>query len=221
MLDAKQNPKTLFLLRETTKLIRFRNAGKPKGSSAIKKYLNAAIANHNLYLFLKANGLDDGIFYDDALKFYKKGCRGGSALHKDECRMLVASLYATNGKIKKSKRTFKKVDEDLLSGDFEALEYLAAYYSAAGNVDQTIEALQKAYNANPDRIITWLLIGDDFFTVQDDPRFKMFVEALFKNSKETMITLSVPMVDKAKLQIEDPTGIFNNKMPKYKKRRRR
>jgi tetratricopeptide (TPR) repeat protein len=221
LLELKPNPKTLFLMRETTRLIKFINSKKPSGVDAKKKYLNTAIGFHNLYLYLKKQNIESAYLFKNAVKNYGRACGVGTKIHRDGCNLLRAALFAASGNERKAEKLFKRIDEKLLAGKFEALEYLAAYYAAMGNVDRVVEAVQKAYAVNPDRMVTWLMISDDFYRVQNDPSFRLFVETLFRINRDTVITLSVPKSKKPVLRVEDPTGIFDTSdMPKYKKRRK-
>ncbi|HPQ81103.1 MAG TPA: hypothetical protein PLZ86_05200 [bacterium] len=218
MRDEKPNPKLLYLTREAARLTNFRLAKKPARSEAHKFYQNAAISNHNLYLFLKTKGIEQKDYLNRAMDLYAKARRYATVLHKAECDLLKATLLAASGETEKAKKKFRKIDDETLRGDFESMEYLAAYHSAMGDVDGAISALDAAYRLNPDATLTWLAVGDDFANVADDPKFQSLMITWKAREASEKLTLSLPRPEKPHLQMTEDTGLFRPQkaLPRYK-----
>ncbi len=216
-------PKQLYLLREVTRIARFDMQPKPKRGEAHKVYQNLAISYHNLYLFLKTQNIEQEDFLKHAQKYYKKARRAGTALHKEECDILIAAITAASGDTEKAAKKFSKVDESMLRGDFESMEYLAAYYGAIGDVNNAIVSLSEAYNLNPKRTVTWLEVGDDFYKIRSDPQFIAVTKNFKINNKSNTISLTVPSSKSPSLELRNSGSYFRKSgdMPKYKKKRRR
>lgn len=221
--EARQNKKVLYLLKEASRLAAFKIEGKPKGDNAYGVYKNVAIAYHNLYLYLKSNGIAQNAFYREAIKYYGKARRLGSKLDAEDCMILEAALIAASGDEKKALKKFGKVEAAILAGNFESSEHLAAYYSAVGDIEGAIEALGDAYNADPDRTLGWIRTGDDFYNVMDNPIFASFLESMKQRYKPDEVTLSLPPGKDPSFQLSDTTGSFKpqKSLPKLKKKRRK
>lgn len=217
MREEKSSPKLLYLIREVTRLSNFETEEKPDKAEAHKVYQNVAVSYHNLYLFLKSRGIEQNIFLEQAHKYYKKARNAGTLLHKVDCDVLDAAITAASGDIEKAKKRFSKIDEDLMRGDFESLEYLAAYRAATGDVDATIGVLREAYRLKPDSLLTWLAVGDDFYSIEEDPRFKELLISWKASEAEKKLSLSIPRASSPKLEVKDETGIFRPQkaMPHY------
>ena len=105
--DQPASPKSLYLLREATRIVMYETSKKhPKRSDAHQFYQNLGIAYHNLYLFLKANGQDQPLFVKQALKFYKKSKGSATPMHKREVDAVTAALLASNGEHEKADAIF-------------------------------------------------------------------------------------------------------------------
>lgn len=216
--EEKMTPKLLYLAREVTRAANIESQKKPGKVNAHRVYQNTAISYHNLYLFLKARGMEQDKYFDEALRYYRKARGAGTKLHKAECDMLSAALLAAHGEDGKAKKQFSKIDLEFMRGDFESTEYLAAYYAAVGDVDGATGALGKAYSLNPGALLTWLAVGDDFHKIAADPIFQGLLVSWKVKEAEKKLTLSVPKGDKPRLQVTDDTGIFRpqKSMPHYK-----
>lgn len=219
MHDEPANPKLLYLMREVGRIAIFRMNGRPSRSEAHSVYQNVANAYHNLYLFLKSKGIDQGEFLEEAHEFYKKARRTGTLFHKAECDVLEAALYASEGDVAKAEKKFGKIDPDMMRGDFESMEYLAAYYAATGNVDYAINYLKAAHSVNPERAVAWLAVGDDFMNIEDNPRFEGLMKSWRAQRRGEEIVLSVPKSKSPRLEVTDESGLFRPQktMPRYKR----
>lgn len=217
MREEKANPKLLYLTREATRVANFRVTKKPGKSEAHKFYQNAAISHHNLYLFLKARGIDQREYLKDALDLYGKARKAATLLHKAECDLLQAALMASSGDLEKAEKKYAKINDGALRGDFESMEYLAAYHAATGNVEGAMAALDAAHRLSPEATLVWLAVGDDFANVADDPRFKALMISWKAREASEKLTLKLPKAEKPRLQMTDDTGLFRPQkaMPHY------
>jgi tetratricopeptide (TPR) repeat protein len=226
LLYEQLNDKARFLLRETTRIVRFDMSDeKPPRDEAHSIYQNVAIAYHNLYLFLLSKKIDNTVFYKKALKYYKKAKRSGTPLHRAECDVLTASIIASSGNIKKAEKKFSRVDQGMLRWDFASSEYLATYHAAIGDVDMAIEQIDAAYRINPSLTKAWISITDDFNTIMNDPKFiGMIASWATSSGGKKAFTLTLP---ESKPLTLDPIGSPNYlkveslEPPKVLKRRRR
>lgn len=226
LLYDQLNDKARFILRETTRIVRFDMADKkPARDEAHSIYQNVAISYHNLYLFLLSKQVDNTVFYKKAIKYYKKAKRSGSSLHKAECDVLTASIIASSGNIKKAKKKFSKIDMGMLRWDFASAEYLAAYYSAVGDVDMAIEEIDAAYRINPSLTKAWISVTDDFNAIINNPKFIGLIASWATSSGDKRaFVLSLPQSKPLRLE---PLGSPNYlkveslEPPKVLKRRRR
>lgn len=221
--EAKQDKKVLYLMKESSRLAAFKIEGKPKGDNAYGVYKNVAIAYHNLYLFLKTNGIAQDKFHREAVKYYGKARKLGSKLDAEDCTVLEAALIAASGNEKKALKKFGKVEAAILSGNFESSEHLAVYYAAVGDIEGAIEALGDAYNADPNRTLGWIMVGDDFYNIMDNPIFASFLESMKQRYKPDEVTLSLPPDKEPSFQLDETTGTFGSQksLPKLKKKRRK
>ena len=154
--------KSLYLLREAQKITKFK---KNKTAS----YKNIGIAYHNLFLFLKRNNIINKAFYKAGIKYYKKSSR-------NEARLLIAALTASNGEIEKAKKIFSKIVVSTLGESSQIVEHKATYFAAIGDVENAIENIRKAHDENPDQTAIWTVISDDFLTIENDPEFKKLLK---------------------------------------------
>lgn len=216
--EEKMTPKLLYLVREVTRAASSETQKKPGKTDAHRVYQNLAISYHNIYLFLKAWGIEQDKYFEEAVGYYKKARGTGTMLHKTDCDMLTAALLAAHGDDKKAKKQFAKINLELTRGDFESTEYLAAYYAAIGDVDGATGALEKAYGLNPGALLTWLAVGDDFHKIAADPVFQSLLISWKVKEAEKKLTLSVPKGERPRLQVTDDTGLFRPQkaMPHYK-----
>lgn len=200
--DQPSSPKLLYLTREVMHLSEFLQNPHPKKTEAHHVYQNAGIAYHNLYLFLKARGIDQRHFFKQARRLYHKARGAGTPLHRAECDVLVASLLGASGKIQEAQKAYSRVDTQALRADFASAEYLASYHAAVGNVEGTLDALRYAYSLRAEEIRAWVEISDDFWKVQDDPRFVTLITTWKENTAGDGLTLSVPRSGEAQFEME-------------------
>lgn len=172
MREARTTPKLLYLIREASRIYDYQSGIKVEKSGAHKFYQNVAIAYHNLYLFLRTRDIEQKDFFDSAIERYKKAKSSGSTRHKQECDVLSAAIIAASGDVNSAKKIFSKVKTPALRDDFESMEYLASYYAAVGDTEGAIKALEEAYKKNPDTLLTWFSLGDDFVNISGKPEFK-------------------------------------------------
>lgn len=206
--EERPSPKLVYLNREVSKLNNFNPDEKVSTKEAHKIYQNIAISYHNLYLFLKARDIEQADFYEKAIDYYNKAKIKGPANHKVECDVLTAALIAASGNTNKAKSLFSKVKISKLRDDFESTEYLAAYYSAMGDVENATRELEVAYKINPDELTAWLYLGDDFFKIKDDPMYKALLVAWKAADAEKRLALTLPKNLKPVLSDEDNTSSF-------------
>jgi len=217
----RKNAKANHLHRQISRIIAFDTYGYKDKLTAHVDYLNLGIAYHNLYLFLKWKGEDNPKYAESALEYYKKARKRGTSLHKAECNILQAAILASSGDTKGSDKKFKKVKEAIATGDFEATEYLATYYAATSDVEQAVRTLGELFELDPKRTMKWVKTGDDFHTIENDPRFKSLVAAYKNRSSGIDISLRAPEVPKPCLKVIDSTGLFKRQKSLPRKRRMR
>lgn len=210
MRDSVPCLKIDYLMRLVSGIVLFDMEKKPSRSKAHMIYQNVAIAHHNLYLFLKTQGIEQTEYYDEANRYYKKARSSGTYLHKSECDLLRAALLATGGDTEKARKKFAKIDELMLRGDFESMEYLAAYYAAVGDIEKAINALAAAYDMEPDKTLEWLNISDDFESLKGDPEYIAMVDSWRARCKSRELTLTIPRCEEPRLDMigSDPYRPF-------------
>ncbi|MFH1829556.1 MAG: hypothetical protein ABH871_02100 [Pseudomonadota bacterium] len=192
MREETANPKINYLMRCANEIVFFEMQKKPSQSMAHEIYQNVAIAYHNLFLFLKSRDIVQEEFFKQAEHFYNKAKKSGTYLHKADCDVLSAALIASGGDVKKAKKKFSKIDDLMLRGDYNSMEYLATYYAAVGDVDNALKTLEAAYSLSPQSMLAWINVGDDFHSIETDSRFIAMIDSWKKDSKKTAPTLSVP-----------------------------
>jgi tetratricopeptide (TPR) repeat protein len=208
MQEEPPSPKLNYLMREATAAATFELQKKPEKSDAHKSYQNVAIAYHNLFLFLKSHDIDQKEFYKQARRFYGKARSSATVLHQSECDLLEAALLASGGEREKAAKLFAKVDEAAMRGDFESVEYLAAYHAAAGNADEALASLEEAHKINPERTLTWLSVGDDFTGLKDDARYQALVASWHISKADRELTRALPKHGKPKTEGAGPEKEF-------------
>ncbi len=194
-------PKINHLMHSANRIVLSEMEKKPSRSAAHETYQNRAIAYHNLFLFLKARGISQDDFLEGALGYYKKARRSGTYLHRAECDVLLAALTASGGNIEEARKKFEKIDDLMLRGDFESMEYLAAYHAAVGDARMAIEAVEAAFRLDPKKTVEWLDVSDDFHGLEADPEFIAFKTGLNERRNKREIMLSVPECDQPRLQM--------------------
>jgi tetratricopeptide (TPR) repeat protein len=209
----EQTPKVQYLMRNATRIAMHEMGERPSRDEAHKAYQNVAISYHNLYLFLRARGIEQAEYSKEAMRYYRKAKRAGTALHRDECDLLMAALLASTGDREKAARIFSKVDGGTMRGDFETMEYMAAYRAAAGEANAAMEALEAAYRLDPSRTLYWLSVCDDFNAIRGDPLYQDRIAAWMSKNKDWQPMLSVPKSRKPALTLgADPYGFAPQKM---------
>jgi tetratricopeptide (TPR) repeat protein len=194
-------PKKNYLMHSANRIVLFEMEKKPSRSTAHEVYQNVAIAYHNLYLFLKARGITRDDYYDNADRYYSKGRRTGTHLHKADCDILRAALIASGGDVEKARKNFQKIDELMLRGDFESMGYIAVYYAAVGDHDEALHFLETAFSMDPKRTLKWLDVSDDFHELDDDPRFIAMKDSWRAKSKNRDLVLKVPGCEEPRLNM--------------------
>ncbi len=86
--------RSLYLLAEMKRILDYEKDKKPPKFERHEFYQNLGIAYHNLFLFLKRNGMTNKEFYKEALKFYKKAGKSRAYSEKYEAQLLTAALKA-------------------------------------------------------------------------------------------------------------------------------
>jgi tetratricopeptide (TPR) repeat protein len=208
MRELPDCPKASYLMHSASRIVLFGMEKNPSKSSAHEVYQNIAIAYHNLYLFLKGNGIDQEAYFGEAERYYSMARRTGTYLHKAECDVLEAALIAASGDAEKAMKKFSKVDEFMLRGDFESMEYLAVYYAAVRDAAKALEALDAAFAMSPTRTLAWLEVSDDFEPLKDDAGFAARLSSWRTTHETSAVTLSLPKCEAPRLQMTstDPFG---------------
>lgn len=198
MRDERDSPKRRYLNRQASRIVAYQLDKSVVSAEAHQFYQNLGISYHNLYLFLKAKGIEQRKFLSEADRFYKKGRKAGTLFHQADCDMLRAALTAAAGKRSKAAKIYAKIKESDMRSDFDSMEYLAAYHAAAGNIDGALAALDAAYKLNPAGTLTWLAVGDDFDTIADDPKFKSLMIAWKAEEASKKLKRTLPKEPKVK-----------------------
>ncbi len=205
MRDEKPTPKLKQVMNDVSRAATFDMRGKIDRSEAHKAYQNVAVSYHNLYLFLKRRDIDQKKYFEMARKYYSKARSAATLLHKSECDLLMAALLASAGEGEKARKIFDKIDIASMRGDFESVEYMAAYYAASGQTEDALEALGQAYKISPDRTLAWLAAGDDFAQIENDPRYQGQLDSWRSNKKDrNEVTLSIPRKGEPRLEMSSP-----------------
>ncbi len=163
--------RSLYLLAEMKRILDHEKDKKPPKFEKHEFYQNLGIAYHNLFLFLKRNGMTNKEFYKEAIKFYKKAGKSRAYSEKYEAQLLTAALKAANGEVDEANKLFVGIDTSIITDNYRGYSYLATFYAAVGNEKETIEALKQAYAMNPDKIKLWVAICDDFASMRHEPEF--------------------------------------------------
>lgn len=167
--------RSLYLLAEMKRILDYEKDKKPPKFERHEFYQNLGIAYHNLFLFLKRNGMANKEFYKEAIKFYKKAGKSRAYSEKYEAQLLTAALKAANGEVDEANKLFVGIDTSIIMDNYRGYSYLATFYAAVGNEKETIEALKQAYAMNPDKIKLWVAICDDFASMRHEPAFVKMV----------------------------------------------
>lgn len=165
----------LYILSAAQDIVKYKAEKKAPRLDRHQFYQNLGISYHNLFLFLKGHQITNEVFYKEALKFYTKAGRSLAISEKHESYILKAAIMASYGEIAKAQKLFAKADTHMFSDDYNRMEYLATYYAAIGDVESSVEALREAYALNPEGISIWVVIGDDFNTIANEPKFKSLI----------------------------------------------
>jgi tetratricopeptide (TPR) repeat protein len=163
--------RSLYLLAEMKRILNHEKDKKPPKFERHEYYQNLGIAYHNLFLFLKRNGTNNEEFYKKALKFYKKAGKSKAFSERYEAKLLTAALKAANGETDEADKLFGELDTSIITDTYRGYSYLATFYSAIGNQEMAIEALEKAYAMNPGKVKLWVAICDDFASIRHEPGF--------------------------------------------------
>jgi tetratricopeptide (TPR) repeat protein len=201
MRELRACRKINHLMRSANRIVIFEMEKKPSRSTAHEVYQNVAIAYHNLYLFLRARGIVMQDYFDNADRYYKKGRRAGTHLHKADCDILRAALMASGGDVEGARKKFGKIDEMMMRGDFESMGYIAVYHAAVGDHDEALRFLDMAFALDPKRAVEWLDVSDDFHDLDDDPRFIAMKDSWKAKSKKRDLVLRVPECDEPRLDM--------------------
>lgn len=202
--DHPTSAKSMYLLRQIARIMLYDNEEKPNPKNTHQYYKNVAIAYHNLFLFLKAQGRENDEFFKKALKFYKKSNSSSLAKQKQENAILTAALYAAKGDEEKAAKLFEKANKDKFGLDYSLQVAWATYHAAMGHTDETITALRAAYKESPESIMTWLRVGDDFFKIREQASFIQLLHQWHVSQKEKDEKFSLPKSSPPKLKYSTP-----------------
>lgn len=209
--ELPSSAKSLYLLREVTRVVMYENSKRrPKGTDPHQFFQNLGVSYHNLFLFMKANGIDQEDYFEEALKLYKKAKGPATPKHKIETDILMAALLTSHGDTEKADKIMAKVDRSKLGADFQTEEYLAVYYAAKGDVESSIETLRLAHEERPDVIATWLAVGDDFYLIKDDPQYQALLKEWHLKRTSRQLELGLPKHTEPKLQFSEPAVQFRH-----------
>lgn len=198
--DKPSTPKSSYLLNAATNIVLAEQQDKrPSRSEWHQHYQNLAVSYHNLFLFLKARGIEQSFFFDEAMDLYKKSKKNATSMHKQEVDILIAALYAANGDEEKGDSIVKKFKKGKWGEYFPMQECLATYYAAIADVDETITALKKSYEQRPAAVLTWLAVTDDFYKIKEDPAFAALLNQWHLDQTEKSLRLSLPKIEEPKL----------------------
>ncbi|GEM_PF-5774245 len=163
--------KNAFLIREMQYVLALK-----KDSTTDKNpdhLLRAGVANHNVFLFLRAYDESGRKFANEATRYYQKALTALPSRREDEAQVLLAALEMATGHTGSAASRFKKIDVKSLEGSFTGATYLASYYAAANDTTLTVQALQRARELdNAHQIEKWIAISDDFFNIRTSNEFQ-------------------------------------------------
>lgn len=217
MREKPKDPKLRYLTREASLLAMYSMGDRPKGDDASASYFNLAIANHNIYLYLKAYGVDQFRYAKAAHKFYSKAKRGVDGRRKAQRNLLDAALYAASGKRDKAQHVINDIDPVFLGGDYESEANMASYRASMGDAEGAVSSLEKAYKLNPERTTTWLAVADDFHAISSEPRYKELRNSLKVDGVEKQLAANLPKQRKQKIDKDDPSEQYRPQRSASKK----
>ena len=165
------SPQTKYLLNEMKKIETAKTSDKEIRNNYRELY-HTGIAYHNLYLFLRGEGITSEDFSKEAIKYYKRALKTKSPYRKNQISLTMAALYASDGNQKMSDKYFKKVNEAFFDDDFRKYLGYALYYASKNDTENAILNLEAAYNINEDYTKFWLGISDDFTNLYSNPLFQ-------------------------------------------------
>jgi len=187
------------------------------------KYKKLGIAFHNLFLFLKSNGVEQSDFLDAAMHAYRRASHHSKSKYREwDCNILQAALLAASDDVKnqkKSKKVFRKVKSHIVAiADANSVEHLAAYYAAAGDLKDAMRYLKSAFEMSPSRTLSWIEIGDDFFRIAGESDFKQLVASM--KSDYSSMSLKAPLDSDVEYKLDMPPRAFfpPKTLPELKRR---
>lgn len=168
----------LFLIREMQRIGEIKQGIRGFNKKDHQEWLNLGIAYHNLYLMTQSYQRPNKKFLGQAMKAYHFASRRAEGLHRDEAELLRAALEMATGKVKPAQRRFeKKVHAALMNETFRGATYLATYYAAAGDVEKTVAALERAHTFDSNHFLPhWVAISFDFSGMRGEPQFQTLVQ---------------------------------------------
>lgn len=170
------SPRSKYLLQEMQRIVDYQSLKKGRTAKNDRLLYNVGAAYHNLYLFLKNQGIENNDFYKNAENFYLKAMKSRDASRKNHVTITLAALYAAGGDTKKAEKTFEKVDESEIEGHFVKKETLALYYAAIGDTDKALPYIEESYRINADYTKFWLGVSDDFYSLKDNEQFQKLLK---------------------------------------------
>ena len=179
--------RTLNLLREAQRIEAYKKDKKVTKIEPHKFYQNLGIAYHNLYLYLKRNGLENPELVKSAIKFYKKAGKSLAISEQTESKLLEASILAVSGNSNESDKIFSGLDITTIEEKDTGRAYLAGYYAATGDAAKVIEELNAAYDIGGEHISMWVRISDDFFMLENDDNFHAMLNDWTKRDKQAKL----------------------------------
>lgn len=150
------------------------------------------IAYHNIYLFLRTQGINEKDYLKKARNFYQQAIKLGSEIERAKCQVLLATLFSLDGDEKKAEKQMGLVNPQLLSADAEMVSYVASYWAAREDIEQTLLALEYAHILAPKPILAWAEEGDDFWLVSGDVQFQDLLRSWQEKNSKQEHALSLP-----------------------------
>lgn len=194
--SQSSDAKTQYLLHELLHVTQDEvHKGKKSNNGEVALYRQIrrrGIAYHNLYLFLRTQDVNEKNFLKKARSYYTHAAHLGSELNRAKCQVLLATLFALDGDEKRANKQFSLVSPQLLGADAEMVSYVANFWGAREDVEQTLLALQYAHSLAPKQVATWVNEGDDFFLIRGDERFQLLLNDWQQDMNNRQRILTIP-----------------------------
>ena len=188
--ETPTNAKSRYLFHEILHAIKDdvhqkNKTGKDSKFKLEQQIRRRGLAYHNLYLFLRTQDINEKSFLKKARGYYTHAARMGSELDHAKCQVLLATIFTFEDEHKRAEKQFAAVNSQLLAADAEMVSYVADYWAAREDLEQTLVALEYAHSLAPKQISASVEEGDDFFLVKSDPRFQELLKSWQQHRKTT------------------------------------